>query len=126
MSDLDIVTDLYAAMAARDFARALDLIVDECVITQDERLPWGGRYVGRDGFADMGARLTGTITSTVTTDALFEADGNVIQFGRSRGTINANGAAFDIPEVHTWTVRNGKAVAAHFSIDTPAMLQALG
>ncbi len=126
MSDLDVVTDIYAAMAARDFAKALDLIDEQCVITQDDRLPWGGRYVGREGFGAMGGRLTGSITSAVTTDALFEADGDVIQVGRSRGTVNANGVAFDIPEVHRWTVRNGKAVAAHFAIDTPAMLQALG
>ena len=31
----------------------------------------------------------------------------------------------DIPEVHRWTVRDGKAVAAHFAIDTAAMLEAL-
>ncbi len=113
-------------MAARDFVTVLDLIDDQCVITQDERLPWGGRYVGPEGFGEMGGHLTGSITSAVTTDALFEADGDVIQFGRSRGTVNVNGEAFDIPEVHRWTVRNGKAVAAHFAIDTPAMLRALG
>jgi hypothetical protein len=39
--------------------------------------------------------------------------------------VRANGVAFDIPEVHRWTIRDGKAVAAHFAIDTPAMLQAL-
>ena len=126
MTDVEIVTEIYAAMAARDFGKALDLIDDTCVITQDGRLPWGGRYVGKAGFGEMGGRLTGSITSSVTTDALFEADGDVIQFGRSRGTVIANGAAFDIPEVHRWTVRNGKAVAAHFAIDTPAILLALG
>ena len=62
----------------------------------------------------------------VTTDALFAADGEVIQFGRTRGTVRATGTAFDIPEVHRWTVRDGKVVAAHFAIDTPAMLEALG
>ena len=126
MNDLDVVSAIYAATAARDFARALDLIDDDCVITQDERLPWGGRHVGPDGYGEFGRRLTGTVTSAVTTEALFEADGDVIQFGRTRGTVNANGAAFDIPEVHRWTVRDGKAVAAHFSIDTPAMLRAIG
>jgi len=58
----------------------------------------------------------------VTIEALFAADGEVIQFGRTRGTVRATGTAFDIPEVHRWTVRNGKAVAAHFAIDTQAML----
>jgi ketosteroid isomerase-like protein len=40
--------------------------------------------------------------------------------------VRANGATFDIPEVHRWTIRDGKAVAAHFAIDTAAMLEALG
>jgi ketosteroid isomerase-like protein len=61
----------------------------------------------------------------VITDAIFVADGEVIQCGRTRGTVRANGAPFDLPEVHRWTVRDGQAVAAHFAIDTVAMLGAL-
>ena len=48
------------------------------------------------------------------------------QCGRTRGTVRANGAAFDVGEVHIWTVRDGKVVAAHFAIDTEAMLDAIG
>ena len=43
----------------------------------------------------------------------------------SQTTVVATGVPFDIAEVHRWTVHNGRAVAAHFSIDTPAMLRAL-
>jgi ketosteroid isomerase-like protein len=62
----------------------------------------------------------------VTIEAVFEADGEVIQFGHTRGTVRDNGATFDIPEVHRWTINNDKAVAAHFAIDSAAMLDALG
>ena len=55
---------------------------------------------------------------------MFAADGDVYQVGRTRGTVRATGAAFDIPEVHRWTVRDGKAIAAHFAIDTDAMVAA--
>jgi hypothetical protein len=34
-------------------------------------------------------------------------------------------AAFDVPEVHRWTVRDGKAVSGRFAIDTAATLTAL-
>jgi hypothetical protein len=125
MSDLDVVKQIYTAMAARDIPVLLDLVDPECVITQDARLPWGGRFVGHDGLAAFAAALTGAITSAVTTDALFEADGDVIQYGRTRGTTVATGRRFDIPEVHRWTLQDGRAVAAHFSIDTPGMLEAL-
>ena len=125
MSDIEVVQGIYQAMAARDTVRLFELIDEGCVVTQDERLPWGGRHVGHDGFANFGLTLTATIDSAVTTTAVFEADGDVIQCGWTRGAVVASGAEFDIPEVHRWTIRNGKAVAAHFSIDTPAMLEAL-
>jgi hypothetical protein len=125
MNDVEVVEAIYRALAERDVGRLFELLDQECVITQDERLPWGGRHVGHDGFATFGTALTGAIDSKVTHQAMFTADGDVIQVGRTKGTVNANGNAFDIPEVHRWTIRDGRAVRAHFSIDTPAMLAAL-
>jgi ketosteroid isomerase-like protein len=126
MSDVEVVEQIYAAMGSRDFARLFELLDPSIVVTQDPALPWGGRHEGHDGFATFGAALTGTIESAVTTDAIFAADGEVIQCGRTRGKVLANGAAFDIPEVHRWTIRDGRAIAAHFAIDTAAMLAAIG
>ena len=126
MDDVEVVRAIYAAMADRDFSRIFELLADDVVVTQDERLPWGGRYVGHDGFATFGLTLTGIIDSAVTIDAVFAADDEVIQCGRTKGTVVATGAAFDIPEVHRWRVRDGKAVEAHFAIDTPGMLAVLG
>ena len=125
MSDIEIVEAIYAAMAARDFDKLFAMIDPECVITQDERLPWGGRHEGHDGVATFAMALTGTINSAVTMLAMFAADDEVIQYGRTAGTVVATGVEFDIPEVHRWKIRDGKAVAAHFAIDTPAMLAAL-
>ena len=124
-SPLDVVQAIYSAMAGRDIERLFTLVDPECVITQDPALPWGGRHVGHDGFAEFALTLTGTIDSAVTTEAMFLADDEVIQVGRTRGTVRANGAAFDVPEVHRWVIRNGLATSAHFAIDTPAMLAAL-
>ncbi|HEX5616722.1 MAG TPA: nuclear transport factor 2 family protein [Acidimicrobiia bacterium] len=125
MSDVEVVRSIYHAMAARDFDRLFASVADDVVITQDPRLPWGGRHVGHDGLAQFALALTGAIDSAVKHEALFEADGEVIQYGRTRGTVRATGASFDIPEVHRWTVRDGRAVAAHFAIDTAAMLAVL-
>jgi hypothetical protein len=124
-TDIDVVRSVYEAMAAGDLDRLLELVDATCVITQDPRLPWGGRHEGHNGLATFAARLRGAIASSVTTDALFAADDEVIQVGRTRGTTVDGGAEFDIPEVHRWIVRGGKVVAAHFAIDTPAMLAAL-
>ena len=125
-SDIETVQAIYAAMAAGDITRIFELVDAECVIVQDDRLPWGGRYVGHDGFATFGLALRENIQSQVTTSAIFAADGDVIQVGRTAGTTVASGTPFDVDEVHRWTIRDGRAVAAHFSIDTPAMLEVLG
>lgn len=125
MNDIDVVTEIYSAMARRDFDALFAVVDPACVITQDPSLPWGGRHVGHDGFAEFGFALTSSIDSAVTTEAMFMADGDVIQVGRTRGHTVATRTPFDIAEVHRWTIHLGKAIAAHFSIDTPAMLEAL-
>jgi uncharacterized protein len=124
-ADVQVVEQIYAAMASLDIERLFELLDPDIVLTQDARLPWGGRHEGHDGFANFGALLRGAISSAVTTEAMFAADGDVVQVGRTKGTAVDNGAPFDIAEVHRWTVRDGRAVAAHFSIDTPAMLAVL-
>jgi ketosteroid isomerase-like protein len=123
--EIDVVRRVYEAMAAKDVDQLVVLLDAECVITQDQALPWGGRHVGHDGFLSFALSLTGTIDSGVTTEALFSAGEEVFQFGRTRGAVRSNGMRFDVPEVHRWSVRDGKVVAAHFAIDTPAMLAAL-
>ncbi|MCU1353561.1 MAG: hypothetical protein JWM05_2770 [Acidimicrobiales bacterium] len=125
MSDIEIVRSLYAAMAERDIDRLFELIDPKCVITQDPRLPWGGRHVGHDGFATFGMTLGETIESSVAIDAIFATDDEVIQVGRTRGHVRANGVSFDLPEVHRWKLRKGKAISGHFAIDTAAMLYAI-
>src|SRR5262249_27067814 len=125
-AELDVVQQIYAAMAARNLDTLARLIDDSCVITQDPDLPWGGRFEGFEGFATFGLTLTSTIESAGTTEALYLADDEVIQVGRTRGTVVETGTAFDIAEVHRWKIVDGKAVAAHFAIDTPGMLEALG
>ncbi len=123
--DIAVVEAIYAAMAASDVSMLFDLLDPTIVVVQDDRLPWGGRHVGHDGFATFGLALRANIASSVTTDAMFSAGRDVVQMGHTRGTVVATGIPFAIAEVHRWTIRDGRAIAAHFSIDTPAMLRAL-
>lgn len=126
MTNGDIIQELYRAFETEGLDRVLELCDPDCVVTQDEALPWGGRHEGFDQVATFAMTLGGTIHSVITTDAMFEAGDRVIQFGRSRGQVLATGAGFDMPEVHIWTLRRGKVVAAEFYVDTQAMLVVLG
>lgn len=125
MSEVDVVRAIYEAMAAYDLERLRELFDQRCIITQDEALPWGGHHIGHDGLAEFAMALGTMIESKVTVDAIFEADGEVIEVGRTRGTVRETGVPFDLPEVHRWTIRDGRAVSAHFAIDTPGMMRAL-
>jgi ketosteroid isomerase-like protein len=125
VSDVAVVERVYRALADGDITTLFELYAEDCVITQDERLPWGGRFIGHDGLATFGLALTEAIDSAVSIEAIFEAGGIVYQFGRTRGTVRSTGATFDIPEVHRLTVQDGRVVEAHYAIDTAAMLKAL-
>lgn len=125
-SSIEVVQGIYAAMHAKDIPGVLARVSPDIVLTQDERLPWGGRFEGHDGFATFGLKLVEAIDSAVTIDSIFEADDEVVQMGHTKGTVRSNGVVFDIAEVHRWRIEGGLAVRAHFAIDTPAMLAALG
>ena len=125
MSNIEVIEELYRAFEAEGLDRILELCDPNCVVTQDDALPWGGRYEGFDRVATFAIALGGTIHSVITTNAMFEAGDRVIQYGRSRGRVLATGAEFDVPEVHVWTLRHGKVTAAEFYVDTGAMLAVL-
>jgi uncharacterized protein len=124
-SPISIVQRVYVAFAAGDLATVLSLCSPDVVVTQDPRLPWGGQHVGHDGVTEFGVQLITNIESSVTMEHMFEAGADVVQHGRTSGTVLANGTAFDIPECHVWTVQDGLVTRAQFFIDSTAMLAAL-
>jgi ketosteroid isomerase-like protein len=121
--DIDIIKQVYQAFGHQGLDKPLALVDPDCVVSPDRSLRWGGK-VGHAGVTDFALSLIEAIDSAVV-ESLFEADGQAIQCGRTKGTLRANGNAFDLPEVHVWMLKDGKVVEAHFAIDTPAMLAAL-
>jgi len=122
---LEVVRDVYAAMAAKDVEGVLARCHPDVVITQDPALPWGGHFVGADGVAEFAIKLVGAIDSAVTPIAMFEAENDVVQYGHTAGTARESGKTFDVAECHVWTVVDGRVTRAMFYIDTAAMLDAL-
>jgi ketosteroid isomerase-like protein len=125
MSAIDLVREVYDRGARRNVAGLLELVADDVVVTQDPSLPWGGRYVGRDGVIEFFTKLTTTLDSTVSTEVLFQAGDDVVQCGRSRGTIGHSGRVVDVPECHIWTIRDGTIAKAQFFIQSAAVLAAM-
>jgi len=122
---LQTIEKVYAAFAARDVGALLGLCAPDIVVTQDPALPWGGFYRGLDGAADFALKLVSATDSVVTPERLFAAGDDVVQVGRTAGTVRSNGASFDVSECHVWTVRDGLVTAARFYLDSVSMLEAL-
>lgn len=122
----ELIERIYGAFAAADLDTMSAAAAPDVVLEQDPALPWGGRYEGPTGIAEFFMKLAGTSDTSVTTEALFEAGDKVIQYGRSRGTVRANGETYDIPECHVWTLEDGKVRRVEFYIDSASMLETLG
>ena len=124
-SALEIIEKVYAAFAAGDMDALLGLCAPDIVVTQDPALPWGGSYRGPDGAAEFALKLVAATDAVVTHERLFAAGDDVVQIGRTAGTVRSNGAAFDVSECHIWTVRDGLVTHARFYVDSLSMLEAL-
>ena len=126
MGNLEVVQEIYRAMAERDVGAMFERFAPDCVVLQDPRLPWGGRWRGHDGLGEFALTLVGAIDSQVHMDAIYESDvDHVVQFGRTVGTTREHGTPFDVHEMHLWRLRDGLVAEAHFAIDTERMLAAL-
>lgn len=124
-SNVDTVRRMYDAFGARDADVMQELFAADVEVSQASELPWGGEYRGHDGAFTFLLKLTEHIDSQVAIESLFAAGDRVVQTGRTRGTVRANGAPFDVAEVHLWQLRDGQVVRFEAYIDTPAMLEAL-
>jgi hypothetical protein len=125
-ADTAVVAEVYAAFGRGDLARIAELFADDGVITQSPALPWGGTHTGPQGLATFLGTLTEHLESAPVTERLFaDGAGRVVQVGRTRGTVRASGAAFDVPEVHVWTVAGGRVRRFEAYLDTPALREAL-
>lgn len=126
MGNLEVVQEIYRAMAERDIDAMFSHFAADCVVVQDPRLPWGGRWVGHDGLTEFALTLVGAIDSQVHIEAIYESDAeHVVQFGRTVGSTRDGGTPFDIHEMHLWRLRDGQVSDAHFAIDSDRMLGAL-
>jgi len=122
---LDLVKQIYAGFEVGDPSIALEHFSEQATIEQDPRLPWGGRYTGRDGALEFMSKLVATVDTRLVIDTIFQAGDDIIQVGRSVGTLRDSGVPIDVAECHVWTIRNSVIDGVRFYIDSEAVLKAL-
>ncbi len=124
--DLELVREVYAAFARADVPRIMALFAEDGTVVQSPALPWGGTHTGHAGLGTFLTTLVTHLDSHPDTERLFaDGAGHVVQVGRTRGVVRATGAAFDVPEVHVFTLAGGQVTRFEAYLDTAAMLAAL-
>jgi uncharacterized protein len=122
-----VVRSAYNAFSGGNVQSIFDLLHPEIEIYQSEGVPWGGRYKGHQQVGNFFKKLRETIESRIEPDQFIDDDaGHVVAVGHTRGRVRATGREFDVPAIHVWTIREGKAVKFEAYIDTAEMRVALG
>jgi uncharacterized protein len=90
-----------------------------------ESLPWGGTFRGHDGFREFFAIVVDRIAEFRREKQRYlDAGDRVVVLLRSIGRPKG-GTVWDLPEVHVWTVRHGKAVRFDNYVDTAIVLRTM-
>ena len=123
-----IVRRSYEAFARGDLAAVLADFHPEIEWHQAQGLPHGGFYRGRDEveraiFAPLDDEWWDEFEATPS-DVL-DAGSEVVVIGRYTGRSKATGRPLDVPFVHVWSLREGKAVRFRQFLDTAGWIEAL-
>jgi uncharacterized protein len=125
--NVDVVQGAWDAFGRGDIETVLEAISPAAQTRIPESLPWGGTYVGPDGFRDFLAGLTERFEQfTATPDKVLGADDNhVVVLARTKGRTKS-GSAFEGSAIWLYQLRDGKIADAETFGDTARVLEALG
>ncbi len=123
--NVKIIQSVYDAFSRSDLQFIFNLFDPDIEFYQSQEVPWGGHYKGLNQIKEFYEKLTTTIESQVEQDQFVDAGDCVVAVGHSRGKVLATGKEFNLPEVHVWTLKDGKAIRCEAYIDNPQMLSAL-
>lgn len=116
----------YAAFAAGDIPGVLALMSEDVVWSTPDSIAFGGVYRGPEGALDFFTKLPQNFAELrVEPERYIDAGDTVVVQGRHRGR-TVSGNSFDVPWVHLWTYRDGKATSFTELMDTATVARALG
>ena len=123
--NVDTIRGGYAAFAAGDIPAVLALFDADLVWSTVESVRFGGVYHGPAGAAEFFTKLPQNYAELrVEPERFIDAGGTVVAMGRHRGR-TVTGNAFDVPWVHVWTLRDGKATSFTEVLDSAPVVEAL-
>ncbi len=124
----EVVRRSYEAFARGDLDAVVAEMADDIEWQQAQGLPHGGTYRGLDEVRkNVFAPLDRDWWSEFAADPaeFLDAGDEVVVLGRYRGTALGTGRALDVPFVHIWSFRGGKAWRFRQFLDTAGWIEAL-
>jgi ketosteroid isomerase-like protein len=90
-------------------------------------LPWGGTFHGHDGFQEFLGKVTEHLDEfRLEPLQLLDVRDRIVVLLRLAGRPTGRATQFNVPEVHVWTLRQGRIVGHEAYFDTAIVLRALG
>jgi ketosteroid isomerase-like protein len=121
-----VVRGFYETLLSGKLEAILGLIDPQVEWRSPESLPWGGIFHGHEGFREFFGKLVGQPVEWRREEREYLSAGNrVVVLLRTFGRRKGRETEFEVPEVHIWTVRNGKILGLEAYFDTAMFLGAL-
>ena len=118
--NVEFVKTVYDAFARGDVPAVLGAFADDIEWFEAEGMPYGGLHRGPNAVTQ---NVFGPITAdnegfAVTPEEYVGSGGTVAAVVRYTGTGKATGKVLDLPAVHVWDIRDGKATRFRQFMDT--------
>jgi ketosteroid isomerase-like protein len=125
--NVDVVQHAWDAFARGDIDGAVEAIAPTAETRVPESVPWGGTYIGPDGFRDFLYKLDRAFDQFKATPhkVLGADDNHVIVVAKTKGRAKGGGT-IEGSNVWIYQLRDGMIADAESWGDTAQVLQALG
>jgi uncharacterized protein len=124
--NVGVVRGFNDALAQGDMGGMLDFLDPQLEWRAPESVPWGGTFHGHDGFREFVGKLLDQ-PAEFRREILeyLDAGERVVVILRQMGRRKGSDTEYDVPEVHVWTMRDGKIVDFEGVFDTATVLRTL-
>jgi ketosteroid isomerase-like protein len=107
-NNVDILTRFFDLVLEGEMAAALELIHPECVLNEAAGLPYGGDYIGGEGFLKLWTVIAQDFDLTVTSSQLHDAGEVVVAEMRAALRSKATGQDIDTSIVELYRFTDGQ------------------
>jgi uncharacterized protein len=118
--NIEFLKGIYGAFARADVPAVLGAFADDIEWYEAEGMPYGGLYRGGEAVAhNVFGPIDRDVDGFAVTPEEFVGSGDTVAaVVRYTGTGKATGKTLDVPVVHVWDIRDGKAARFRQFIDT--------